>query len=80
MWCYFDVEHEGQVYPCEALRFLNPSMFGINNGRVSKLWIYDAETKKSLWMYERGWYIDENDEYIKPPDALLAKILEAAGN
>lgn len=34
------------------------SRFGINQGRVSKLWVSDKETHKTIFSYERGMELD----------------------
>lgn len=43
-----DFEYGGKVYD-------SPSEFGINNGRVSKLWIKDKITGEIIINYDRGW-------------------------
>lgn len=40
-----------------AKHFDEPSEFGINNGRTSKLSIQDKNTKKYIVNYDRGWDI-----------------------
>ena len=54
-WCYGTMDgfrYEAKVYG-------NPSIFGINNGRVSKLYVY-GKRGKILACYERGWSGREN--------------------
>lgn len=70
MWCYGEMDG----YQYEAKVYGNPSAFGINNGRISKLYIYgqDAEI---LACYERGW----SGEVDAPPENLkdtVKKIVE----
>jgi hypothetical protein len=69
MWVYFDL----LGYHCEAKVFKNPGMFGIREGRVSKLYVTDSKGKQ-VWVYERG-----GDEDKAPPgliDALMKKYPE----
>jgi hypothetical protein len=57
----------------QAKIFDNPSMYGINEGRISKLWVREEKSGKELLNYERGW--DFN--YLpKPVVDLLVKYLE----
>ena len=67
MWCNSFIEHDGTTYPVEAKVFGNPSMFGIDGGRISKAYIYDVETGEVFWCYERGW----GHRGEPPPDLLL---------
>lgn len=56
MWRYGTIDgfqYEAKVYD-------NPSIFGINQGRISKLYIY-GKRGKILAMYERGWSGDNDD-------------------
>ena len=56
MWQNGEVEWNGRTWVYEAKVFDRPSMWGIDNGRISKLYIYDkAKGGKVEWSYERGW-------------------------
>jgi len=46
------------------------SEFGINEGRVSKLWVRDEALRQTILNYERGWD-------IKPTKAAERRLLEA---
>ena len=43
------------TYRAEIVRFEETSPFGINKGRISKLYIKDVKTGKCLCSYDRGW-------------------------
>ena len=38
------------------------SRFGINNGRISKLWIQRKQNKEEVANYDRGWDIKPFDD------------------
>ena len=42
-------------YNVQVKHFDEPSHYGINNGRISKLWILDTKNKKEMANYDRGW-------------------------
>lgn len=48
-------------YTYEAKVFDDPSDYGINDGRVSKLWIKNVSTKNVVCNYDRGWDIKPSD-------------------
>lgn len=58
----------------EAKIYNTPSQFGINNGRISKLWIQDSD-RTVLVNYDRGW--DVKPEEGTPADKLTKKIVTA---
>ena len=74
MWKDGEVEWNGKKYRYEAKVFDFGSMWGIGKGRVSKLWILDNETRKTLWTYDRGW----NDPMA--PNDLVQLILQDIGD
>lgn len=45
---------DGKNYEIQLVRFDEPSQYGIRNGRISKLWIADAD-RKEIVNYDRGW-------------------------
>lgn len=59
-------------YDFEAKVFDEPSRFGINNGRISKLFIYDKNGNLCC-EYDRGWIEEPLDDEVK--EAVL-KILD----
>ena len=61
-------------YTYEAKVYDNGSKFGINNGRVSKMTMYD---KNDNWVmnYDRGWDI-EPDEDVVDCYANIMEVLE----
>ena len=44
----------GQTYEIQMVRFDESSHYGIGEGRISKLYVADAE-RKVLANYDRGW-------------------------
>ena len=72
MWKYFQVEWRGKRYQCEAKVFDNPSMWGIREGRVSKLYVDDEP-----W-YERGWCLGIGGVEVDPDPGLLDAVLWGA--
>ena len=62
----------GKTYRVQLKWFDEPSMFGIRNGRVSKLWV--ADENGTVINFDRGW-----DERPKTPEAkaVLKAILKA---
>lgn len=67
------VDGEQDGYPFEAFVSPHGTPWGINYGRVSKLWVYDPdepdEDEQVIYLYERGDAID------KAPAGLVDKIL-----
>lgn len=51
-------EGEYKDYKYQAKVYDKGSHFGINNGRVSKLWIYNVKTGEVLYNYDRGLDFD----------------------
>ena len=39
----------------EVKRFDQPSVFGIDEGRISKLWIASRVSYRAIATYDRGW-------------------------
>ena len=55
-WTKFIATINGNKYDIEAKLFQEPSSFGINKGKISKLWIYPPKnTKEKEINYDRGW-------------------------
>lgn len=58
-------------YQYEAKVYDFPGRFGINKGKISKLWIYD--NGKEIVAFDRGWDKGEDREDIWKP---IVNILE----
>lgn len=43
----------------EAKVYDEPSKYGIDGGRVSKLYVFDTEREECICNYDRGWDVDE---------------------
>ena len=65
MWQSFNL---GNLY-IEAKVYRRPSMWGIKNGRVSKLLVYSFN-KELLYEYDRGGESGEIEDYV------IDKVLE----
>lgn len=48
-------------YRYEAKVYNNPSKYGINGGRVSKLTVIDTDSFLIVCKYDRGWDITPGD-------------------
>lgn len=59
-------------YECEAKVFPGPSVFGIGDGRVSKLFVRRRGTPNILLNYDRGWDVNHL------PDAEMWAIVRGA--
>ncbi len=55
--------YEGKqgIYRWQALVFDEPSRFGLDEGRVSKLWIKNTETGQVVFNFDRGLDFDLTD-------------------
>ena len=76
MWEEGELEINGNIYYYEAKVYDDPSDYGINGSRVSKLVVSDTPhfgINDAILSYDRGWDIEpENDE----DDLIIEKILE----
>ena len=55
--------NEGQrKFRCEIKHFQIGSEYGIDGGRISKLWVQDMATGKTVINYDRGWDIKPQTE------------------
>lgn len=58
----------GRIFKWEVKHFLQPSMFGIRAGKVSKLLIEeqhrDGVTVTPVLCYDRGWPVDANGNVL----------------
>lgn len=61
------------VISYEIKVFDQGSIYGINGGRISKLWLADDETGLTLASYDRGWDIQPCNEAA---ESAVAHLLE----
>lgn len=59
MWEKGKIEIDGTEYNYSAKVYDEPSQFGINEGRISKLTV--KQGKKDIINYDRGWDIEPTD-------------------
>lgn len=71
MWKHGIIEMNGTRYTYEMKHFEEGSIFGINEGRISKLWI--SRKGKAVYNYDRGEDIAPADDETK---AVLEEILK----
>lgn len=53
-WVGGELEYSGATYKVQAKVFDEPSQYGINNGRISKLWVKEDGYPVAI-DYDRGW-------------------------
>ena len=53
-WTFATATANGKEYRIMMVRFEEPSIYGIRQGRISKLWLTDADRKETV-NYDRGW-------------------------
>ena len=53
-WTFATATANGKEYRIMMVRFEEPSIYGIRHGRISKLWLTDADRKETV-NYDRGW-------------------------
>ena len=63
VWIKGTIQIDDKEYYVTAKVFLVGSQYGIDNGPVSKLWISDVATNKTIVNYDRGWDIKPTAEY-----------------
>jgi hypothetical protein len=68
------IEFNGKVFYVEAKIYNKGSRFGINNGRISKMFIVNTETGKEIYNYDRGLDFDDT------PEGLLDHVLKVFNN
>lgn len=62
-------------YMFEAKVYDTGSEYGIDGGRISKLWIYGAFFRDTVASYERGWDVEPESEDARDAlDAILAAL------
>ena len=53
-WTFATATANGKEYRIMMVRFEEPSIYGIRQGRISKLWLTDADRQETV-NYDRGW-------------------------
>lgn len=74
LWINGNVSTNGKEYRINAKVFLDGSEFGIDNGQISKLFIVDKSTNKTIVNYDRGWET-KPDKSFEPIYAEIIKAL-----
>lgn len=74
LWINGNVSANGKEYRINAKVFLDGSEFGIDNGQISKLFIVDKSTNKTIVNYDRGWET-KPDKSFEPIYAEIIKAL-----
>lgn len=65
VWIVGTAKIDGVNYGINGKVFLDGSVFGIDNGPISKLYIRNENERKVIVNYERGWDIVPETEYDK---------------
>lgn len=60
-WIVGSIKVGTRKFAVSVLAFDEPSDYGIDCGRVSKLQIRDAETRRTVVSYDRGWDVRPTD-------------------
>ena len=71
VWTLATATIDGKTYRIQMVRFDEPSMYGIRQGRISKLYVADAD--HTVINFDRGWDIRPKTAETK---ALLAAIVK----
>ena len=53
-WTLGSATVNGKTYKIQLVRFDEPSHYGIRQGRISKLWVADAD-RNMVANFDRGW-------------------------
>lgn len=61
------IREKTDKFDCRILAFDEPSQYGIDGGKISKLWIKDLSTNKQVVNYDRGWddKVDDSNKELK---------------
>lgn len=65
MWSERVFSINGESYYAEIKHFEQPSEFGINGGKISKLRVATDENRNTVAAYDRGWFVKPSDEDSK---------------
>ena len=71
-WTIAIARYKGKYYDVNVKHFEEPSNFGIDNGRVSKLWIREQRQDTPCVSYDRGWDVRPKTKAAK---AVMNEIL-----
>ncbi len=63
---------DGKTYKIQMVRFDEPSMYGIRKGKISKLYIADAD-RNMVANFDRGWDVRPKTAEVKAIVAAIAK-------
>ena len=75
-WTKAKAEFEGKSYHIETKHFELPSQYGIQNGRISKLFICEGthwNENKCVCAYDRGW---DRRPRTKAAKAIYKEVIE----
>ncbi len=67
----------GRVYDFVVKHYDEPSDYGIDNGRISKLWLREVGKMESLLNYDRGWERGYTPNTPRPDKANIMEIYKA---
>ena len=56
------INEESETYMAAVLRFKEVSTYGINGGRISKLYIANKRNNLCMANFDRGWDMQPTDE------------------
>lgn len=56
-WIKGSFEYRKIPYTFDAKVFNEDSQWGINRGKVSKLWVRNKSTKKEVFLFDRGFVV-----------------------
>ena len=72
-WTIAEALFEKTIYHINVKHFEEPSKYGIQNGRISKLWIREEGEIEPLVNYDRGW---DKRPRTKAAKAIYKEIIE----
>lgn len=61
-WVVGTYEYRTVLYKFNAKIYSEPSVYGIKEGRVSKLWVRNEQNNKVVFHYERGYDIGDESQ------------------
>lgn len=79
MWIKKSFKIGMQQFEVEAKVFEKPSKYGIDEGRISKLYLrrnhYPFVIKDTIALYDRGWVIEPRDDADKKAYEFAKKLI-----
>ena len=72
VWTLATATVDGKTYRIQMVRFDEPSIYGIRQGRISKLWVAEAGHEPVI-NFDRGWDVRPKTSEAK---ALLTAIVK----